>query len=68
MSECSKCNGGGSITCPKCEGSGVGGPTEEDPLDVGGFIRSFFPGGDYCTKCRGEGTIECPACGGSGTR
>ncbi len=62
MPECIKC-GGERFVCQSCGGSGSARATEEDPLDIGGFVRSFLPGGTYCIECQGKGTI-CPACDG----
>lgn len=64
LKECSRCDGRGTVNCPKCNDS----------------IFSSMPGKRYdplgplkgeeivedCEHCDGTGEISCPKCAGSG--
>jgi len=60
MAICARCNGRGTIACPKCEGHGR---LEEDQL-VLIATRSAPPWN--CPECKGTGFLACPDCEGSG--
>ena len=63
---CSVCNGSGTTTCKRCEGSGK--------VKVEGKVRVDLLKGEKtvdieeakCPDCRGRGTVICPSCQGYG--
>lgn len=50
---CTNCDGGKTLTCRACAGSGRG-----ICVECGSSI--------VCRTCRGTGVVACPDCGGSG--
>jgi tRNA A-37 threonylcarbamoyl transferase component Bud32 len=58
--ECSTCKGAKKVTCPKCNGTGIGSRDRvRCPVCDG---RRGGP----CAKCRGDGRAPCSNCGGTG--
>jgi hypothetical protein len=55
MSECRRCNGEGTIVCPRCIIRKITG------LTAGGSD-------DDCDGCHGSGEMGCPICEGTGLR
>jgi hypothetical protein len=52
---CAKCQGGGKVVCPECDGKGAG----RCAVCAGGGRRS-------CPVCKGKQKLTCRACFGSG--
>ena len=55
-----RCEGGGSIKCPSCDGKG------QKFSIVNALDLTRMDNYDDCTKCDGTGEVKCPVCHGSG--
>ena len=57
MTTCKTCKVGGSVKCPRCNGTGR----------VGGGVGALVSGSpSQCTNCHGSGVVKCGACDGKG--
>jgi DnaJ-class molecular chaperone len=58
---CSRCSGGGEITCPGCGGDGKLVSVNEEKGERSSRIVN-------CSGCNGSGVRTCGSCGGSGEK
>ena len=57
--QCMKCNGDGTLMCPRCDGEGE--------VRKDGFLPVVDEGHETCPLCDGSGEVPCDRCGGTGT-
>lgn len=66
---CARCDEGGTIECPKCDGDGKVKRMKYIPFltEVMDLVDDDFTAEDECSKCSGTGEVACPACNGAGS-